>query len=182
MLIGFCVVVAVRSQAAVAAVLLLFAGAAAPNYLAQRGPYAKEHMDYSSVADVITRYAAPGDCLIMDNSAAWKPGPIRPMLAARPAAFEKLHDYGRGQSAVDRSMLWDGHTAIWMWADKLPSCTTLWTVSERDPKLPDHQQGSALPPGPRLARAMAFQVPNRFGFHVVERWQFSFAQVAKSTR
>jgi mannosyltransferase len=29
---------------------------------------------------------------------------------------------------------------------------------------------------------MAYQVPQRFGFHVVERWQFSFAQVTKSTR
>ena len=182
LLIGFCVVVAIRSRVGIAAAVLAFVCAAVPNYLAQRGPYAKEDMDYSSVADVITRYAAPGDCLVMDNSAAWKPGPIRPMLAARPAAFQKLHDYGRGQSSLDRNMLWDGHTAIWMWADKLPSCPTLWTVSERDATLPDRQQGPDLPPGPRLARAMAFQVPSRFGFHVVERWQFSFAQVAKSTR
>ena len=29
---------------------------------------------------------------------------------------------------------------------------------------------------------MAYQVPSRFGFHVVERWQFSFAQVTKSIR
>lgn len=182
LLIGFSVVVAVRSRAGITAALLVLACAAVPNYLVQRGPYAKEDMDYSSVADVITRYATPGDCLVMDNSVGWKPGPIRPMLAARPAAFEKLHDYGRGQSSVDRNMLWDGHTAVWMWAQKLPTCTTLWTVSERDGTLPDHQQGVALPPGPRLAKAMAFQVPSRFGFHVVERWQFSFAQVAKSTR
>jgi len=36
--------------------------------------------------------------------------------------------------------------------------------------------------GPRLARAMAYEVPSRFGFRVVERWQFSFAQVTKSVR
>jgi mannosyltransferase len=29
---------------------------------------------------------------------------------------------------------------------------------------------------------MAYQVPSRFGFRVIERWQFSFAQVTKSTR
>lgn len=40
--------------------------------------------------------------------------------------------------------------------------------------------GPSPPPGPRLGRAMAYQVPSRFGFHVVERWQFSFAQVTKS--
>lgn len=40
----------------------------------------------------------------------------------------------------------------------------------------------SYPPGPRLARTMAYQVPSRFGFHPVQRWQFSFAQVVKSVR
>lgn len=182
LLLGLCIVAVGRSQAGVTAVLLALAVAATPNFLAQRGPYAKEGMDFSQVADVINRHAAPGDCLILDNSAAWKPGPIRPLTAARPAVYDRLHDYGRGRSAVDRNRLWDAHTAVWAWADKMPGCTALWTVSERDKTLPDHQRGQALPPGPRLGRAMAYQVPNRFGFHVVERWQFSFAQVTKSTR
>lgn len=180
--LGLCIVVVGRSRPGIAALLVVFAFAATPNYLAQRGPYAKEHMDYSQVADVITRYAKPGDCLVMDNSTSWKPGPIRPLIAARPAAFAKLHDYGRGLSAVERNRLWDAHLAIWTWADKMPGCPAIWTVSERDPTLPDHQQGSDIPAGPRLARAMAYQVPSRFGFRVVERWQFSFAQVTKSIR
>lgn len=182
LLLGFCIVAVGRSHAGVTAVLLVFAAAATPNYLAQRGPYAKEGMDFSQVADVISRYAAPGDCLVLDNSTAWKPGPIRPLTAARPAAYEKLHDYGRGRSAVERNRLWDAHIAVWAWADKMPGCPALWTVSERDKTLPDHQRGPDLPPGPRLARAMAYQVPSRFGFRVVERWQFNFAQVTKSTR
>ncbi|WP_163803822.1 glycosyltransferase family 39 protein [Mycolicibacterium anyangense] len=182
LLLGLCIVVVGRSRAAITALLLAFAFAATPNYLAQRGPYAKEGMDYSQVADVITRHANPGDCLVMDNSTAWKPGPIRPLIAARPAAFAKLHDYGRGLPAVARNRLWDSHLAVWTWADKMPGCPAIWTVTERDPTLPDHEQGIALKPGPRLGRAMAYQVPSRFGFHVVERWQFSFAQVTKSTR
>ncbi len=182
LLLGLCVVAVGRSRAGIAALLVIFAFAATPNYLAQRGPYAKESMDYSQVADVISRYAKPGDCLVMDNSAAWKPGPIRPLIAARPAAFAKLHDYGRGLSAIQRNRLWDAHIPIWTWADKMPGCPAIWTVSERDKTLPDHQQGPTTPPGPRLARAMAYQVPSRFGFHVVERWQFSFAQVTKSVR
>ena len=84
--------------------------------------------------------------------------------------------------AVERNRLWDAHIAVWAWADKMPGCPALWTVSERDKTLPDHQRGPDLPPGPRLARAMAYQVPSRFGFRVVERWQFNFAQVTKSTR
>jgi mannosyltransferase len=55
-------------------------------------------------------------------------------------------------------------------------------VSERDTTVPDRQSGQALDPGPRLKRAPAYQVPQRMGFHIVERWQFSFAQVVKSTR
>jgi mannosyltransferase len=58
----------------------------------------------------------------------------------------------------------------------------LWTVSERDPTVPERQSGPALDPGPRLTRAPAYQVPQRLGFHIVERWQFSFAQVVRSTR
>ncbi|MGV0994078.1 MAG: glycosyltransferase family 39 protein [Mycobacterium sp.] len=180
LLLGLCVVAVGRARVGITAILTAMSVAAVPNYLAQRGPYAKEQMDYSQVADVIERYAAPGDCLVLDNSTTWKPGPIRPLLAARPAAYEKLHDYGRGRTAVQRNMLWDSHIAIWAWADKMPDCPALWTITERDPSLPDHESGQSLPPGPRLGRAMAYQVPSRFGFRVVERWQFSFAQVTKS--
>ena len=182
LLLGQCIVAVGRTRAAITAILAALAVSAAPNYLAQRGPYAKEHMDYSQVADVIEHHAAPGDCLVLDNSTTWKPGPIRPLTAARPAAYAKLHDYGRGRTALQRNMLWDSHIAIWAWADKMPDCPALWTITERDPALPDHQRGASLPAGRRLGRAMAYQVPARFGFHVVERWQFSFAQVTKSVR
>lgn len=187
LLLGQFIAAVGRNRVGIAAILTAMTVAATPNYLAQRGPYAKEHMDYSQVADVIERYAAPGDCLVLDNSTTWKPGPIRPLLAARPAAYQKLHDYGRGRTAIQRNMLWDSHIAIWAWADKMPDCPALWTITERDPSLPDHQDaddqsGAALSPGPRLGRTMAYQVPSRFGFGVVERWQFSFAQVAKSVK
>ncbi len=182
LLFGLCVVTVGRSRAGIAAILACFAAVAAPNYLAQRGPYAKADMDYSAVADVIGRHAAPGDCLVLDNSTTWKPGPIRPLTAARPEVYQKLRDYGRGRTALQRERLWDSHIAVWAWADKMPDCPALWTVTERDPTRPDHEQGAALAPGPRLGRSMAYQVPGRFGFHVVERWQFSFAQVTRSIR
>ncbi len=182
LLLGMCIVTVGRSRAGIAALLIAVAIAGVPTYLFQRGPYAKAYMDYSAVADVIDRNAAPGDCLVMDNSTTWAPGPIRPLTAARPVVYQKLRDYGRGLTAVQRNRLWDAHIAIWAWADKMPDCRALWTITERDPAMPDRQRGPALPPGPRLGRAMAYQVPSRFGFHVVERWQFSFAQVTKSTR
>ena len=75
----------------------VLAVAATPNFLfVQRGPYSKEGMDYSQVADIVTAHAAPGDCLIMDNTTTWLPGPIRPLISARPAAYATLVDPGRG--------------------------------------------------------------------------------------
>ena len=161
LLLGVCVVAVGRSRVGITAILAALSVAAVPNYLAQRGPYAKEHMDYSQVADVIERYAAPGDCLVLDNSTTWKPGPIRPLPAARPAAYQKLHDYGRGRTAIQRNMLWDSHIAIWAWADKIPDCPALWTITERDPSLPDHQRAYATAgptPRPRDGLSGAEQV------------------------
>jgi mannosyltransferase len=183
LLLAVCTVALARTRERIAAVLTVFAVAATPNYLlVQRGPYAKEGMDFSQVADVITAHAAPGDCLILDNTTNWAPGPIRPLTAARPQAYQKLVDPGRGQRAADRNRLWDAHLGIWGVADQVRRCTVLWTVSQRDNSVPERENGQALDPGPRLARAPAYRVPQAMGFHVVERWQFSFAQVVKSTR
>jgi mannosyltransferase len=163
--------------------LAVLALAATPNYVfKQRGPYAKEGMDFSQLADLVTARAAPGDCLILDNTVTWLPGPVRALKAARPAAYAKLVDPGRGVRAADRNWLWDAHIAIWAVANQVQRCTVLWTISDRDPTLPSHDAGLGLDPGPRMRTAPAYQVPERLGFHIVERWQFNFAQITKSTR
>jgi mannosyltransferase len=188
LLLAVCITALARSRDRITAVLAILALAATPNYLTkQRGPYAKEGMDFSQIADLITAHAAPGDCLILDNTVTWLPGPVRPLTAARPQAYEKLTDPGRGKRAADRNRLWDAHIAIWAVADRVQLCTVLWTVSDRDQTLADHDSidhdsGLPLDPGPRMRRAPAYQVPQRLGFHIVERWQFSFAQVTRSTR
>ena len=152
LLLSVCIVAVVRTRERVTAVLAAFALAATPNYLlVQRGPYAKEGMDFSQVADVITAHASPGDCLILDNTAAWKPGPIRPLTAARPEAYEKLVDPGRGLPAPQRNQLWDAHVAICTVTDRVRQCTVLWTVSERDPAVPERQSGPGLDPGTAAA-------------------------------
>jgi mannosyltransferase len=183
LLLAVCITALFRSRDRVTAVIAVLALAATPNYLfKQRGPYAKEGMDFSQIADLITERAAPGDCLVLDNTVTWLPGPVRPLTAARPGAYEKLVDPGRGKRAADRNRLWDAHIAIWAVADQVQRCTVLWTVSDRDKTLPDHEAAHPLDPGPRMSRAPAYQVPQRLGFHIVERWQFSFAQVTRSTR
>lgn len=183
LLLAVCVVTVARSREWITAALAVFALAATPNYITvQRGPYAKEGMDFSQVADVIAAHSSPGDCIVFDNTTSWKPGPIRPITAARPAAYAHLVDPGRGKRAWQRNRLWDAHLGIWGVADQVRRCTVLWTVSERDRSVPSRQSGAALAPGPRLDRAPAYQVPESMGFHIVERWQFNFAQVVKSTR
>jgi mannosyltransferase len=181
--LAVCIVTVARKPWLIAGLVALFAVAALPNYLvAQRGPYAKEGWDYSQVADLISSRAAPGDCLMADNTVPWRPGPVRALLAARPAAFRSLIDVERGYYGPKVGALWDGHVAVWLTTAKINKCSTLWTITDRDKSLPDHQTGDSLPPGKAFGRAPAYQFPSYLGFRIVERWQFHYSQVVKSTR
>src|SRR5271156_217029 len=183
LVMAVCIVAVARQPRWIVAVLILLAVAGFPNYLlSQRQRYAKEGWDYSDVADVISAHAAPGDCLLVDNTVGWLPGPIRALLAARPAAYRPLVDVGRGPRGPQRGTLWDGHVAVWLVTGRLYQCTTLWTISTHDTTLPDHQSGKSLPPGRALRRAPAYLTPSLVGFRIVERWQFHRTQVIKSTR
>jgi mannosyltransferase len=180
--IAICIVTIARKPWPIAGVVLLFAVAAVPNYLfTQRWPYAKEGWDYSQVADLISAHAAPGDCLVVDNTVPWKPGPIRALLATRPAAFRSLFDVERGVYGPKVGSLWDGHVAVWLTTAKINKCATVWTITDKDKSLPDHQTGQSLPPGV-FGRAPAYRFPSYLGFRIVERWQFTHSQVVKSTR
>lgn len=183
LLIAISIVALVRTRNKITAVLAALAVAATPNFVfTQRGPYGKEGMDYSRIADLLTAKAAPGDCIVLDNTIRWRPGLIRPITAARPAAFEKLVDPGRGARAADRNALWDEPIAIWSVIDAVQRCTVIWTVSDRDSALPSYDAGLSIDPGPRMREAPAFRVQESLGFQIAERWQFNFAQVTRSTR
>ena len=176
------IVTVARKPWPVAGVVLLLALAALPNYLfTQRWPYAKEGWDYSQVADLISSHAAPGDCLMVDNTVPWRPGPVRALLAARPAAFRSLIDVERGAYGPKVGWLWDGHVAVWLTTAKINKCSAIWTITDKDTSLPDHQAGQSLPPGV-FGRSPAYRFPGYLGFHIVERWQFHYSQVLKSTR
>ena len=181
--LAVCIVTLARRPWPIAGATLLFAVAAVPNYLfVQRWPYAKEGWDYSQVADLISSHAAPGECLMVDNTVPWKPGPIRALLATRPAAFRSLIDVERGGYGPKIGSLWDGHVAVWLTTAKINKCSTIWTITNKDNSLPDHQSGQSLPPGSAFGRSPAYQFPGYLGFHIVERWQFHYSQVVKSTR
>jgi mannosyltransferase len=129
-----------------------------------------------------SRRPRAGDCLLLDDTVTWRPGPIRRLVAARPDAYAKLVDVGLGEPAASRNELWEVNIAPFVVADRIAQCRVLWIMSERDTSLPDHQQGAALPPGPHFGDANAFWVPHDLGFRLVERWQFHYAQVIKETR
>ncbi len=108
LILGVCIGALAVMRWAAAAIVGLFAIAAAPNYVsAQRGPYAKYGMDYSQVADLITAKAAAGDCLLVNDTVTFMPAPMRPLMAARPDAYRKLIDLTIWQRATARNDVFD---------------------------------------------------------------------------
>jgi mannosyltransferase len=183
LVLGVCIgALAVKPWVATALVSLL-ALAAAPNYLrAQRNPYAKYGMDYSQVADLITAKAAPGDCLLVNDTVTFMPAPMRPLMAARPNAYRKLVDLTLWQRAADHNVVFDTNLIPEVVAKPLSQCGVVWIITQADNSIPAHEQGPALQPGPLFGATQAFAVPHDLGFRLVERWQFNLVQVIKATR
>jgi mannosyltransferase len=183
LILGVCIgALAVKPWVATALVSL-FAIAAAPNYVrAQRNAYAKYGMDYSQVADLITAKAAPGECLLVNDTVTFMPAPMRPLIAARPDAYRKLIDLTLWQRATDRNDVFDTNLIPEVVAKPLSRCGVVWIITQADKSMPAHEQGSALPPGPLYGATPAFAVPHDLGFRLVERWQFNLVQVIKAQR
>jgi mannosyltransferase len=183
LVLGVCIAAVAPHPWAATALVGLFAVAAAPNYvLAQRGPYAKYGMDYSQVADLITAKAAPGDCLLVNDTVTFMPAPMRPLMAARPDAYRKLVDLTLWQRATDRNDVFDTNLIPEVVAKPLSHCRVAWIITQADAAMPVREQGSALPPGPLYGATPAFEVPHDLGFRLVERWQFNLVQVIKAVR
>jgi mannosyltransferase len=181
--LGVCIGALAVTRWAAAAVVCLLAIAAAPNYVsAQRSPYAKYGMDYSQVADLITAKAAPGDCLLVNDTVTFMPAPMRPLLAARPDAYRKLVDLTLWQRATDRNDVFDTNLIPEVVAKPLSQCRVVWIITQADQAMPAREQGPALAPGPRYGVTPAFAVPHDLGFRLVERWQFNLVQVIKAVR
>jgi len=181
--LGVCIAAVAVKPWAAAAVVGLFAVAAAPNYVrAQHNPYAKYGMDYSQVADLISAEAAPGDCLLVNDTVTFMPAPMRPLLAARPDAYRKLVDLTLWQRATDRNDVFDTNLIPEVVAAPLSRCRVVWIITQADETVPAHERGYALPPGPVYGPTPAFAVPHDLGFRLVERWQFNLVQVIKAQR
>ncbi|BBY03918.1 glycosyltransferase family 39 protein [Mycobacterium seoulense] len=183
LILGVCAAAVTARPWLTAALVTLFAVAAAPNYVrAQRGPYAKYGMDYSQVADLITAEAAPGDCLLVNDTVTFMPAPMRPLMAARPDAYRKLVDLTLWQRATDRNEVFDTNLIPEVVANPLSHCGVVWIITQADASQPAHERGVGLPPGPVYGPTPAFAVPHDLGFRLVERWQFNLVQVLKAQR
>jgi mannosyltransferase len=181
--LGVCIGTLAVTPWAAAAVISLLAIAATPNYiLAQRNPYAKYGMDYSQVADLITAKAAPGDCLLVNDTVTFMPAPMRPLMAARPDAYRKLIDLTLWQRATDRNDVFDTNLIPEVVTKPLSHCRVVWIITQADKTRPDHEQASMLPPGEGFGATPAFAVPHDLGFRLIERWQFNLVQVIKATK
>jgi mannosyltransferase len=183
LVLGVCIAAITESPWIVAGLLSVFALAAAPNYaLVQRGPYAKYAMDYSQVADLITAKAAPGDCLLVNDTVTFHPAPMRPLMAARPDAYRKLVDLSLWKRATDVNVVFDTNLIPEAVAEPLSYCRVLWIITQADKSMPVHEQAAALPPGLLFGSTPAFAVPSEQGFRLLERWQFNLVQVIKAER
>lgn len=183
LVLGVCIGALAVTPWAAAAIVSIFALAAGPNYvLVQRSQYAKYGMDYSQVADLITAKAAPGDCLLVNDTVTFMPAPMRPLLAARPDAYRKLIDLSLWQRATDRNDVFDTNLIPEATAGPLSDCHVVWIITQADKSMPAHEQASMLPPGQLFEGTPAFSVPNDLGFRLLERWQFNLVQVIKATR
>lgn len=183
LVLGVCIAAIAESPWIVAGVLGIFVLVAAPNFvLVQRGPYAKYGMDYSQVADLITAKAAPGDCLLVNDTVTFMPAPMRPLLAARPDAYRKLIDLSLWQRATELNDVFDTNLIPEAVAEPLSNCRVVWIITQADNSMPAHEQGVALPPGPLFGATSAFAVSNEQGFRLLERWQFNLVQVIKAGR
>ena len=183
LVLGVCIGTLAVTRWTATAIFSVLALAAAPNYLlTQRSPYAKYDMDYSQVADLITAKAAPGDCLLVNDTVTFMPAPMRPLMAARPDAYRKLIDLSLWQRATDRNDVFDTNLIPEASAGPLSDCHVVWIITEADKSRPAHEQDPLLPPGPRFGGTPAFAVPRDLGFRLLERWQFNLVQVIKAAR
>lgn len=165
------------------ALVLALTIAAVPNYLrTQRNQYAKYGMDYSQVADLISARAAPGDCLLVNDTVTFMPAPMRPLLAARPDVYRKLNDLTLWKRATETNDVFDTNLIPEVVAAPLSRCKVVWIITQADAAVPAHELGSALPPGPLYGATPAFAVPHDLGFRLVERWQFNLVQVIQAIR
>ncbi|PQD98841.1 hypothetical protein CYL16_20850 [Mycobacterium sp. EPG1] len=105
LLVGLCAATVGRDTRRLTVVLAIIAVAAAPNYVAQRGPYAKFGSDYSQVAALLAERGGEGECVRVHGT----PSAPTALAGARRTHGDALRPVG---------------------ADAVDGCAVLWTVTD----------------------------------------------------
>jgi len=119
---------AVLSAAVLSAAVLLLGGLALPDYLHDRGPFAKDGgSDWRQTADYLAAQAQPGDAVVFDQTT--KPS-RRPELTFRlyPQQFAGLAVPEVGTPFYRRDRIWDRMLPIASIMTELASAASVWAV------------------------------------------------------
>lgn len=116
-----------RRRLGLLAGVLALAALAAPVYLQQRGPYAKDGSDLRQLADVVAAHAQRGDAIVFDESV--RPS-LRPRLAIDlyPSSFAGLADVALDTPYAQRTRLWDVVLPVSEIGARLADHDTVWVV------------------------------------------------------
>lgn len=140
--------------AAVALLVVL----AAPSYLAQRGPYAKNGgSDWRQASAVIEQHAHPGDAIVFDT--ATKPSQ-RPRLAMRlyPADYTGLNDVALVTPFNQGTELWDTVAPLSRVTGRLAGTGTVWAMEMKP-------SGSSVPADVAQLERLGFRVQHEYPVH-----------------
>lgn len=115
-----------------AVVVLVLVVASAPEYLAQRTPFAKNGSDWAAVAQVIRSNAHPGDGILFDETARPSRMP-RLAMAAYPSAFTGLIDIAIDRPAASTNGWRDSTFELAQVRSRLVELSSVWLIEYRAP-------------------------------------------------
>jgi mannosyltransferase len=144
----------------------LVAGVAAPTYVAQRGPYAKNGgSDWAEVASVVQQHAHPGDDIVFDETT--RPS-RRPRLAMHlyPEQFADVVDVTLAIPYENRDSLWDKTYPIPEVAGRIEAGNgRVWLVEYRGPDKEDVVSSTGMRERMSDLRALGFTLAKSYPLH-----------------
>lgn len=144
----------------------LITALAAPTYVAQRGPYAKNGgSDWAQVGAVIQQHSRPGDDIAFDETT--RPS-RRPRLAMHlyPEQFANVVDVTLAVPYVDRSTLWDKAYDIQDVASRLSAGDgRVWLVEYRGPDKEGVVASTGMHERMAALRSLGFSLAQTYPLH-----------------
>ncbi|MCU1507184.1 MAG: hypothetical protein JWP05_2153 [Microbacteriaceae bacterium] len=140
-----------------ATLLVALAALAAPEYLAQRSPWAKDGgSDMRQVSEFLGAHSRPGEAVVFDQGAKPTRNP-RLGLHLYPAGYVGLKDVELAKPYQDGNKLWDDINSLADSRAGLATATAIWAI-----ELP---QGKTVPPDVVYLRSIGYRVDSSTLIH-----------------